>query len=324
MINIKTFFLCSFLLLVLLSFLSLIYGAIEIDFINILNSKMNKVEEFTIFEYRLPRIVLAILVGSMLSLSGALVQGVIRNPLASPDILGINHGAGLAAVSFITFFPNLSVYYLPYVSLSGGLLAAILLWYLVGEKKGNIKFAITGIAISAFFASSIDFILLTKPIEINNALLWLTGSLWGRSWSQILLILPWCILIPFGIVLAKNINLIELGNISSISLGSRPKRTKKFALLVAVGLTASCVSVCGPIGFLGLVAPHLTRFLIGGKHQYLLPASLLVGANIMLLADFVARNINPPLELPAGIITAIIGGPYFIWLLIKMGRSNVN
>lgn len=300
------------------------YGAIELDFLNIFNSKMNKIENFTIFEYRLPRIVLAILVGSMLALSGALVQGVIRNPLASPDILGINHGAGLAAVSFITFFPNVSVYYLPYVSLGGGLLAAILLWHLVGEKKGNIKFAITGIAISAFFASSIDFILLTKPIEINNALLWLTGSLWGRSWSQILLILPWCVLIPFGLVLSKNINLIELGNISSLSLGARPQRTKKLALFVAVGLTASCVSVCGPIGFLGLVAPHLTRFLIGGKHQYLLPASLLVGANIMLVADFVARNIHPPLELPAGIITAIIGGPYFVWLLIKMGRSNVN
>lgn len=324
MINTKLFFILSSLLICLLSFLSLIYGAVDIELSHIFNEKINKVEDFTIYEYRLPRIVLAILVGGMLALSGALVQGVIRNPLASPDILGINHGAGLAAVSFITFFPNTSVYYLPYVSLAGGFLAAILLWYLVGERKGNIKFAITGIAISAFFASSIDFILLTKPIEINNALLWLTGSLWGRTWDQILQLLPWCLLIPFGIIQAKKINLIELGNISSISLGANPQRTKKFALIVAVGLTASCVSVCGPIGFLGLIAPHLTRFLIGGKHQYLLPASILVGANIMLLADFVARNINPPIELPAGIITAIIGAPYFIWLIIKMGRSNVN
>lgn len=324
MINIRVFFFLGFFVLITLSILSLIYGAVDINFINLFDKDMNKIENFAIYEYRLPRIVLAILVGSMLALSGALVQGVIRNPLASPDILGINHGAGLAAVSFITFFPSASVYYLPYISLAGGLIAAALLWYLVGNKKGTIRFAITGIAISSFFASSIDFIILTKPMELSNALLWLTGSLWGRSWSQILLILPWSILIPFGIILAKNINLIELGEDSAMSLGAQTERTKKLAIGIAVGLTASCVSICGPIGFLGLIAPHLTRFLVGGKHQYLLPASLLVGANIMLLADFVARNINPPIELPAGIITAIIGGPYFIWLLIKMGRSNVN
>ena len=320
MINIKIFFPLSFLTLILFSALSLIYGAVDINLSQITSSKIGSAEYFTLYEYRLPRVVLAILVGGMLALSGALVQGVIRNPLASPDILGINHGAGLAAVSFITFFPNSSTAFLPYISLIGGLLAAILLWYLVGKNKGNIRFAITGIAIAAFFASSIDFILLVKPIEINNALLWLTGSLWGRSWSQITLLLPWTVLLPVGIILAKKINLIDLGNDSAVSLGSKPEKTKKIALAVSVGLTASCVSVCGPIGFLGLIAPHLTRFLVGAKHQYLLPASILVGANIMLLADFVARTINPPIELPAGIITAILGGPYFIWLLIKMGK----
>jgi len=320
MINIKVFFPLALLVLIFLCVLSLLYGAVDISISKLFNSSIGSSEYFTLYEYRLPRIILAILVGGMLALSGALVQGVIRNPLASPDILGINHGAGLAAVSFITFFPNASTIYLPYISLSGGLMAAVLLWYLVGKNKGNIRFAITGIAIAAFFASAIDFILLVKPIEMNNALLWLTGSLWGRSWPQISLLLPWTLLIPFGILLAKNINLIDLGNDSAISLGAKPEKTKKIALAVSVGLTASCVSICGPIGFLGLIAPHLTRFLVGGKHQYLLPASLLVGANIMLLADFVARNINPPIELSAGIITAILGGPYFIWLLIKMGK----
>ena len=307
-------------MLIVFSFLSLFYGAVSINITNIFTMNLNSEHYFTIYEYRLPRVVLAILVGSMLALSGALIQGVIRNPLASPDILGINHGAGLAAVAFITFFPDFSSLYLPYVSLLGALLAALFLWFLVGSKKGSIKFAITGIAISAFFASAIDFIILVKPTEINNALLWLTGSLWGRTWSEISLVLPWTILIPVGIILAKNINLINLGISSAIALGSNPDNTKKLAILVSVGLTASCVSVCGPIGFLGLIAPHLTRFLVGGKAQDLLPACLLVGANIMLLADFVARNINPPIELPAGIITSILGGPYFLWLLIKMGK----
>lgn len=321
MINIRVFFPFAFSLLLLFIFLNLIYGAVSIDLRGVLQAKFGSAEYFTFYEYRLPRVILAIFVGAMLALAGALVQGVIRNPLASPDILGINYGAGLAAVIFITFFPTFSILWLPYVSLLGGVLSAMLLWYLVGSKKGNMRFAITGIAISAFFASAIDFIMLVKPIEINNALLWLTGSLWGRNYSEILLILPWSILIPIGIILAKNINLIDLGNESAISLGVNPERTKKIALFVAVGLTASCVSVCGPIGFLGLVSPHLARFLIGGKHQYLLPASMLVGANIMLLADLIARNINPPIELPSGIITAIIGGPYFLWLLIKMGRE---
>lgn len=321
MINIKLFFPLAFLLLLVLVFLNILYGATNINIMELFKSDISSDVYFTIYEYRLPRAILALLVGSMLALSGSLVQGVIRNPLASPDILGINHGAGLAAVVLISFFPNLSSSYLPFASLLGGLFAAVLLWYLVGSKKGNIRFAITGVAIGAFFASAIDFIMLIKPLEINNALLWLTGSLWGRAWEQIFLILPWCILIPFAIILAKNINLIDLGQEAAISLGSKPERTKKIAIFISVCLTASCVSICGPIGFLGLVAPHLTRFLVGGKHQYLLPSSMLVGANIMLLADFLARNINPPIELPAGIITAIIGGPYFIWLLIKLGKK---
>lgn len=321
MINIKLFFPLAFLLLLVLVFLNILYGATNINIMELFKSDISSDVSFTIYEYRLPRAILALLVGSMLALSGSLVQGVIRNPLASPDILGINHGAGLAAVILISFFPNLSSSYLPFASLLGGLFAAVLLWYLVGSKKGNIRFAITGVAIGAFFASAIDFIMLIKPLEINNALLWLTGSLWGRAWEQIFLILPWCILIPFAIILAKNINLIDLGQEAAISLGSKPERTKKIAIFISVCLTASCVSICGPIGFLGLVAPHLTRFLVGGKHQYLLPSSMLVGANIMLLADFLARNINPPIELPAGIITAIIGGPYFIWLLIKLGKK---
>jgi len=318
LLNIKIFFPLAFIVLIVFSTLNLMYGAVSINISELLNADVGSAEYFTLYDYRMPRVILAILVGSMLALSGALVQGVIRNPLASPDILGISHGAGLAAVIFITFYPNVSVAYLPYAALFGGLFAAVLLWHLVGSKSSGMTFAITGVAISAFFSSAIDLIMINNPQSVNNALLWLTGSLWGRGWDQIMLVLPWTILIPIGILLAKQINLIVLGEESTISLGSNPNNIKKFSLFISVGLTASCVSICGPIGFLGLISPHLTRFLIGGQHQHLLPASMLVGANIMLLADFIARNINPPVELPAGLITAIIGGPYFLWLLIKI------
>lgn len=252
-----------------------------------------------------------------MALSGALVQGVIRNPLASPDVLGISQGAGFAAVLLMTVFPSVSIFWLPWAALSGGILSALLLWFLCGSQSGAIKLAITGVAMAALYSSAVDFLMLTQPLEVNNALLWLTGSLWGRSWNQISMLLPWVILVPLSFALAKRLNLIGLGDDMATSLGISIPVTRLLALGSAVGLTASCVSICGPIGFLGLIAPHVARRLVGGKHQLLLPCAMLVGMIILLLADLMARTIDPPIELSAGIMTAIIGAPYFLWLLVK-------
>lgn len=311
------FAILSFLLLALVV-ANLMFGAVAIPLHGILQGFSPGTDSyFTVHEYRLPRTILAILVGAMMALAGALVQGVIRNPLASPDVLGVSHGAGLAAVSYMTLLPNAGIDWLPAVALTGGLLAALILWWLCGNKSSTIKLAITGVALAALYASTIDFLMLVKPLEINNALLWLTGSLWGRSWPQIAMLLPWTILIPVALWLAKPLNLMHLGEDSAISLGVRANPLRLVALGVAVALTAAAVSVCGPIGFLGLVAPHLTRKLLGGRHQVLLPATMLVGAVLLLLADLVARTIDPPIELPAGIMTAILGAPYFLWLLLR-------
>jgi len=306
------------LLLVFIVALSLSLGAVSLSFEEIISGFTPTSEfYFTIHEYRLPRAVLAILVGGMMALSGSLVQGVIRNPLASPDVLGVSQGAGLAAVILMTLFPSVSIFWLPWAALVGGFIAALLLWALCGANSSAIKLAITGVALAALYSSGIDFLMLTRPLEINNALLWLTGSLWGRSWDQVFTLLPWLILLPFAFGLAKRINLLSLGDEVAISLGTSISMTRLFALAIAVGLTASCVAICGPIGFLGLVAPHLARRLVGGRHQMLLPYSMLVGMVILLLADLLARTINPPIELPAGIMTAVIGAPYFLWLLLK-------
>ncbi|WP_249344481.1 Fe(3+) dicitrate ABC transporter permease subunit FecD [Marinomonas sp. CT5] len=309
-----------FLLFVLLGLLvaNLMFGAVSIPFNQMLEGFQSGNEHyFTLHEYRLPRTILAMLVGAMMALAGALVQGVIRNPLASPDVLGVSHGAGLAAVIYMTFFPTADVRWLPEVALIGSFIAAITLWWLCGQHSSTIKLAITGVALAALYASSVDFLMLVKPLEINNALLWLTGSLWGRGWSQLSMLLPWLLLVPAALGLAKPLNLIHLGDDSAISLGIKANKLRLVALAVAVGLTASCVAICGPIGFLGLVAPHLTRKLVGGRHQILLPSTMLVGAVLLLLADLVARTIDPPIELPAGIMTAIIGAPYFLWLLLR-------
>lgn len=308
------------LLLILLGLLvaNLMFGAVSLPFKHIIEGfQVGNANYFTIHEYRFPRTILAMLVGAMMALAGALVQGVIRNPLASPDVLGVSHGAGLAAVFYMTFFPSADISWLPAVALIGSLIAALMLWWLCGQHSSTIKLAITGVALAALYASCIDFLMLVKPLEINNALLWLTGSLWGRGWNQLAMLLPWLLLIPCALWLAKPLNLIYLGDDSAISLGVKASTLRLVSLAIAVGLTASCVAICGPIGFLGLVAPHLTRKLVGGRHQLLLSSTMLVGAILLLLADLAARTIDPPIELPAGIMTAIIGAPYFLWLLLR-------
>ncbi|WP_111637527.1 Fe(3+) dicitrate ABC transporter permease subunit FecD [Marinomonas shanghaiensis] len=306
------------LTLVALLIANLMFGAVSLPFKQVIEGfQVGNANYFTVHEYRFPRTILAMLVGAMMALAGALVQGVIRNPLASPDVLGVSHGAGLAAVFYMTFFPNADIDWLPTVALCGSLIAALMLWWLCGQHSSTIKLAITGVALAALYASCIDFLMLVKPLEINNALLWLTGSLWGRGWNQLAMLLPWLLLIPCALWLAKPLNLIHLGDDSAISLGVKASTLRLLSLAIAVGLTASCVAICGPIGFLGLVAPHLTRKLVGGRHQLLLPSTMLVGAILLLLADLVARTIDPPIELPAGIMTAIIGAPYFLWLLFR-------
>lgn len=308
------------LLLILLGLLvaNLMFGAVSLPFKHIIEGfQVGNANYFTVHEYRFPRTILAMVVGAMMALAGALVQGVIRNPLASPDVLGVSHGAGLAAVFYMTFFPSADIGWLPAVALIGSLIAALMLWWLCGRHSSTIKLAITGVALAALYASCVDFLMLVKPLEINNALLWLTGSLWGRGWNQLAMLLPWLLLIPCALWLAKPLNLIHLGDDSAISLGVKASTLRLVSLAIAVGLTASCVAICGPIGFLGLVAPHLTRKLVGGRHQLLLPSTMLVGAILLLLADLTARTIDPPIELPAGIMTAIIGAPYFLWLLFR-------
>lgn len=273
---------------------------------------------FTIHEYRFPRVLIAVLVGAMLASAGVLIQGVIRNPLASPDILGVSHGAGLAAVALMTLFPTVSVYWLPPAALAGGIASALILAFVCGGNTSPVRLAITGVALSALYSSAIDFLILTQPLEINNALLWLTGSLWGRSWPQLTLLWPWWLLLPIVLWLSHALNLLTLGDERATNLGISVNWVRAGALLVAVMWTSAAVAVCGPISFLGLVAPHLARQLVGGKHQNLLPTAMLVGALLLLVADLVARTIDPPIELPAGIMTAIIGAPYFLYLLIKM------
>lgn len=307
-----------FVLLLLLGGASLFIGAVDLNFTQVHQALFSASEfDFIINQYRLPRLVLAVGVGAGLGLSGALVQGIIRNPLASPDLMGISAGAGLAATALLVYLPNAPLYMLPVSAMLGGLIAAAMIMALAYFSNPTpARLALIGIAISAFLASGIDFLMIVNPIEINTAMVWLTGSLWGRNWDQVPFI--WwtlALLVPLAFWLAWRLDIMGLGEEVAGSLGISPSKVQLMALVCAVLLASVSVSVCGTISFVGLLAPHLARMLFGHNHKLLLPGAAMIGALLVLLSDILARGIQPPVELPAGVLTSLIGAPYFIFLL---------
>ena len=313
------FYVVTLSLMVLLFGLSIRLGTYTLSFEEIWAAfQPDDKNYFTLMEYRLPRAVLAILLGGALAISGVLVQSVVRNPLASPDILGINNAAGLVAVSVLMFLPNLAFYWMPIFAFLGGVLSFVILWVVCGFNFRPIKMAIIGVALSALWAAISHYMMLTNPVEINTAMLWLTGSLWGRSWSYLNVVLPWLVvLLPLPFIFCRDLDTLGLGENKASTLGVTVNKVQISVLVLAVALSTTAVAICGPIAFLGLVAPHLARRLVGGRHRTLLPAALIIGALLLQLSDILARVIDPPTELPAGILTAIIGAPYFFYLLMR-------
>ena len=313
------FYVITLSMMVLLFGLSIRLGTYTLSFEEIWAAfQPNDKNYFTLMEYRLPRAVLAILLGGALAISGVLVQSVVRNPLASPDILGINNAAGLVAVSVLMFLPNLAFYWMPIFAFLGGVLSFVILWIVCGFNFRPIKMAIIGVALSALWAAISHYMMLTNPVEINTAMLWLTGSLWGRSWSYLNVVLPWLVvLLPLPFIFCRDLDTLGLGENKASTLGVTVNKVQISVLVLAVALSTTAVAICGPIAFLGLVAPHLARRLVGGRHRTLLPAALIIGALLLQLSDILARVIDPPTELPAGILTAIIGAPYFFYLLMR-------
>lgn len=313
------FYLSALCTVALLFVLSIRYGTYTLSFDEISQAfHPDDKNYFTLMEYRLPRALLAIIIGSALAISGVLVQSVVRNPLASPDILGINNAAGLVAVTVLIFLPNLAFYWLPIFAFIGGVLSFILLWMICGFNFRPIKMAIIGVALSALWAAISHYLMLTNPVEINTAMLWLTGSLWGRSWAYVNVVLPWLlVLLPLPFIFCRDLDTLGLGENKAATLGVSVNKTQILVLVLAVALSTTAVAICGPIAFLGLVAPHLARKLVGGRHRTLLPAAMLIGTLLLQISDILARVIAPPTELPAGILTAIIGAPYFFYLLMR-------
>lgn len=295
--------------------------------------RMNPTNDFdlVIFEFRLPRIVIAALVGLGLGIAGTVVQGITRNGLADPGILGINAGAGASIVIFMFFFQMelavsgssnwLSIIIMPIFGFVGGLIAAILI-YIFSWTNGKLdtqRLILSGIAISTGFgALSLYISLKMRESDFEMATVWMSGSIYNANWIFILAMIPWLlILVPIIYRKAYLLDYFQLEESSIKSLGIQVEKEKAILLLSSIGVISACVSVSGSIGFIGLIAPHIAKQLVGIHHRYVLPASAAIGMFLVIFSDYLAKTIFAPAEIPVGIIVAILGVPYFLYLLMK-------
>lgn len=318
--------LCVLVLMVVLSFLiSVAMGAYKISVKEVLRAIFIDREGLSrniIWKIRVPRTIIAGIVGVCLSLSGGILQGVMRNPLASPNIIGVSSGAGLAASITLVLFPNYAYLLTPAAFI--GAFATTLFIYMLSWKDGinPLRMILSGIAISSLISAIINTILIFYPDRVQNTLGFTIGSLAAKSWIHFRLMWPYALIgFILTLIMAKKINILMLGDEIASSLGLNIERVRMILIIISSLLAASAVSVVGMLGFVGLVVPHITRLIIGSDYRYLFPASALFGASLMMICDTIARTIVEPIELPVGIIMAIIGAPFFLYLL-RGGLKN--
>ncbi len=306
------------LFLLAMLFWGLSSGASKLSYQQIIRALMTQdgVEYQIIWNIRLPRVILAAIVGASLAISGAILQGVMRNPLASPNIIGVTSGGGLAAVLVLVMFPAYS-HHLTWFAFIGALGTALTI-YLVAWNRGAqpMRLILSGVAISSLLGAAITAILLFNPDRVIGVLDFTVGSLSARSWPHLQAVWPFAL---SGGILAflgmRDLNIIALGEEVAAGLGQRVELSRFIFLAIAALLAASAVSVAGLLGFIGLVAPHMIRIIIGADFRWLMPGCAIFGAALLILCDTIGRLVMAPLELPAGVIMALIGPPFFLWLL---------
>ncbi len=294
------------------------YGDIMATLLNPAGSEASTV----LLQIRLPRIILAVLCGMGLALSGCTLQAVTENYLADPGILGINAGAGFMVMLFLTFFPSLHIktmIFQPIFAMIGGLSVTWIL-YSFSKRNGRIRtpyLLLGGIGVSAGFSAVM--MIMAADMENSSYQLvarWLAGNIWGSSWYHVKSLVPYLIiLIPLLFTKIDILDILLLGEEASLALGLQVERERRMLLIIAVALASSCISVSGGIGFIGLVAPHIARRFAGARHRALLPASMLLGGLLLLMADTMGRSMFQPVEIPVGIVISVLAAPYFLYLL---------
>ncbi|WP_425435287.1 FecCD family ABC transporter permease [Marininema halotolerans] len=285
----------------------------------------NPSDEVIIYTLRLPRLLMALLVGASLAASGAILQGVMRNPLSSPDIIGITGGASVVTIFFIAFLPQVATSWLPIASFVGGSITALLIYSLAWKKGASpLRILLIGVGLNAAANGLTTLLLILSPLySANEAMVWLTGSVYSSSWNSVLTFLPWALsLLALSYFFSRHLNAQQMGDEIATGIGQSVQWYRLITILVSIGLASSAVAFSGPIAFVGLMAPHIARMITGPSFGRLLPIASLIGALIVMCADLIARTAFSPLDLPAGLFTAVLGAPFLIFLLYRSGSKT--
>lgn len=312
--------LVSLLLLLLVAiYAGISFGAVSVSFKEIwttLKSSGEGTYEKIVYNLRLPRVIVGLCVGACLAASGALLQGVMRNPLADPGIIGVSSGGGLFAIVTMVIFPQYS-YLLPFIAFIGAFLTTILIYLFAWDKGASpVKIILAGVAMNAVLGAIMNGVMVLYSDRVQSVIGWLSGGLNGRSWYHVEIILPYTIImLLISLFAIKPVNILILGDDSAKLLGQNVELIRMLIILLASFLAGIAVSVAGLIGFVGLVVPHIIRLLIGEDYRFLLPFSIIGGAALVVIADTAARSLFDPIELPVGILLAALGGPFFIIML---------
>ena len=298
---------------------SVMKGSVEIPVQEILSALMGQgagIHEQILMNIRLPRTLVAALVGINLALSGAILQAVMKNPLADPHIIGISSGAGLMGILVMLVLPDLGWLITP--AAFAGAMGAAMLIYILAWKNGirPIRIILAGVAVSAFLGAGISALMIFYSDRVHSALMWMVGGLSARSWPHVTMLWPYTLVGgSLALLSARHLNILQLGDELAKGLGLRVELTRLLLTAVASLLAASAVSVVGLLGFVGLIVPHAARLMVGSDYRYLLPASALLGAAGVTFSDTFARTAFAPVELPVGILMAVLGAPFFLFLL---------
>ncbi len=309
--------------------LSVSLGAYQLSIEDIVRAIMSETEDLNhriFWNLRVPRTMVAALVGICLSVAGAILQGVMRNPLASPNIIGVSAGAGLMATICLVLLPRMSALLTP-AAFVGAVLTTLLI-YVLSWKNGvqPLRMVLAGIAISTLLSSFINLILIFYPERVHDTLGFKIGSLMSKTWHDFYLILPYALVgFTIAVITANRLNILMLGDEIAASLGLNVEVTRMSFIILASLLAASAVSVVGLLGFVGLIVPHMVRLIIGSDYKYLFPGSAILGAGLVMFCDTISRIIFAPMELPIGIIMSILGVPFFLFLLkgrLKIAKNS--
>ncbi|SHE98447.1 FecCD family ABC transporter permease [Clostridium fallax] len=317
--------LISLVILAALVIVTIGIGSVSIPIKDIIDTFLgngNEINESIIMNMRLPRIIIAVFVGASLSMSGALLQSVMKNPLADPGITGVSSGASLVAIIIMIYVPTLNKF-LPFCAFLGAIVACIMVFALSWDNGLNsMRIILAGVAVNAIFLGLTSLLSILNSDKIQGILLWINGSIAYKGWNDVKYLVPYSIVgIILALFCAKGANILALGDDVATNLGINVNKTRVLISLVAVFLAGISTSIVGVIGFIGLIVPHICRLILGYDYKYLIPMSATLGGILLLIADTMARFIARPIELPVGVLMSMIGGPFFLFLLRRRNKN---